>query len=461
MFDVSENTPTRLVMTLGARSSLWSKYILDKTAGRARFERRLLIFPRRPIDVPLSEIVAADPIVFGSAESVTYYVVVKLKSGKAYWLAGDSLAASIAAAGHIRRFLGLPEPASSADTVPRSARWMAKAATALAVIAVAVIVLGQAGRFLWLPGCDAHDSVQKASELWTQVLSNTVSLSDAKTVATGKTETRCQAVVTLGAATATVGYRLFWDGWTAKIQTTGIVGTDKLDPARMSAIDAAAANFMARAQDSHKTGNPPRQADPAVKPLLDTIFGTSDLDGKTLAGSEIDAAIRWFNAGETAGSVYVLAGTGFDDTEKLPADETARKRTRDNVVQFADEFGRYVDFQIRILGAIADATWSAMNNSAPEDWEKSDIKGKVDDIRTSLAQAMGSDLISITYEGLNDGWRMNRLAVLAAVARTASGFLTPEQARGVREQALEVVAYLHNAQVQDEVRRLADLVAKP
>jgi hypothetical protein len=239
------------------------------------------------------------------------------------------------------------------------------------------------------------------------------------------------------------------------------VGTDKLDPARMAAIDAAAGNFMARARDSHMTGNPPRQADPAVKPLLDTIFATSDLDGKTLAGSEIDAAIRWFNAGDTAGSVYVLAGTGFDDTEKLPPDEATRKRTRDNVVQFADEFGRYVDFQIRILGAIADAAWSAMNNSAPEDWEKSDIKGKVDDVRASLAQAMASDLISITYEGLRDGWRMDRLAVLAAVAPTASGFLTPEQARGVRAQALEVVAYLHNAQVQDEVRRLADLVAKP
>jgi hypothetical protein len=459
MFEVNENTPTRLVMTLGGRYSLWSKYILDKSSGQARFERRLLIFPRAPVEVPLAEIAAADPIVYGTDDSPTHYVVVKLKSGKAYWLAGDSAAASVAAADHIRRFLGLPEP--SANPVPRSARWMAKAATGIAVVALVVTVMAQAGRFIWLPDCDSSNAVQTASELVSGAVAKPLRVHDARTIASAKDELRCQGVVTADGESTTLGYRVFWQGWTPAVRLTGRVGTDRLDPARMAAIVAAAENFMARAKDSHRTGNPPRQSDPAVKPLLDAIFTTADLDGKLLAGSDINDAIRRFNIGDGVGSVYVLAGTGVDDSEKLPDDEATKKRTRDNVVRFADEFARYLDFQIRVLAAVANAAMSFMDNAAPQEWEQSDVKGKMDDIRAALAQTMGSDLIAITYEGLSDRWRMDRLAALAAAAPTASRFLSPEQARALRDQALQVVGYLHNAQVQETVRSLADAVAKP
>ncbi len=463
MVEISEDTPSRLVITLGSRNYLWTRYVFDKTSGRAQLERRYLIFPRRSVEVALADIVAADPIVFGTEDNTNYYVLIKLKSGKTYWCAGGSQETSVAAAQRIRGFLGLAEPGPEANPVPRRTRWLATAVTVLGVIAVVVTIAGQAIRLFVLPACDSQAALGPATDLLKRSLANvssSVSLGEARTVATVDREVRCQAVLTVPGGTRTVGYKVFWEGWTAKIQVTGVVGSDKLDPARMAAIDAASRDFMKRAQGSHRTGNPPRQADPAVKPLLDTLFTTSDLAGKTLAASEVKGAIRWFNAGDIVGSVYVLAGTGVDDTDKLPADEATRKQTRDNVVRFSDEFGRYLDFQVRVFAAIADASLSAMSNATPEEWEKSEIKPKLDELRATMAQTMGSDLIATTYDGLTDQWRMDRVAVVAAAIPTAIRFLTAEQARGLSQQALQVVDYLKNPQVQGEVRKLAAAVIK-
>ena len=56
---------------------------------------------------------------------------------------------------------------------------------------------------------------------------------------------------------------------------------------------------------------------------------------------------------------------------------------------------------------------------------------------------------------------MARLAALNAVAPVASGFLTAEEAKTVRDRALQVVEYQKSIVVQDELRKFADLVAKP
>jgi hypothetical protein len=77
-----------------------------------------------------------------------------------------------------------------------------------------------------------------------------------------------------------------------------------------------------------------------------------------------------------------------------------------------------------------------------------------------MAQTMGSDLIATTYDGLTDQWRMDRVAVVAAAIPTAIRFLTAEQARGLSQQALQVVDYLKNPQVQGEIRKLAAAVIK-
>jgi len=55
------------------------------------------------------------------------------------------------------------------------------------------------------------------------------------------------------------------------------VNAASLDPNRIAAIDQAADAFQARAAEARKTGLVPRQSDPAIEPLLDTVFNTDDL----------------------------------------------------------------------------------------------------------------------------------------------------------------------------------------
>ena len=48
MLLILKDTDQRLVMTLGNRASRWTKYILDKEAGFAWFERGRRFRPPRP-----------------------------------------------------------------------------------------------------------------------------------------------------------------------------------------------------------------------------------------------------------------------------------------------------------------------------------------------------------------------------------------------------------------------------
>ncbi len=91
----------------------------------------------------------------------------------------------------------------------------------------------------------------------------------------------------------------------------------KIEPARLGEIRRAVSEFLDLARDSHTTGQPPRQSDPAVKALIDTVFDTSDLDGATLAATDIGRALDWFATGDRIGVVYILAGTGVAEIAKL------------------------------------------------------------------------------------------------------------------------------------------------
>ncbi len=55
MLEVQENTPTRLVIKLTHGLNV-STLILDKSTGRARFERAVLFWKRKPLDVALDDI---------------------------------------------------------------------------------------------------------------------------------------------------------------------------------------------------------------------------------------------------------------------------------------------------------------------------------------------------------------------------------------------------------------------
>ncbi len=460
MLETNENTPTRLVITLGSRYSNFARIILDKSAGTARFERRMLMLPRRAIELPLADIASVDAIVL-AVYSKEYYILIRTKAGKKIWLAGDSRDASVATAKQIRDFVGLPAPAAGTDPVPRSTRRMMKIAGAVSTLAVIVFVVAQLIRWFALPDCDSSDVLDTARDLLKRNTQKAIALSNVEVGAQANSEKRCRALLTVEGSTATVGYRVYKDGLSTIVQMTGPVGTDKLPPEWLHAIKNASERFLSRADDSHLTGNPPRRSDPDIGELVDVVFDTSVLSGKTLAPSEIQGALDWFDMGDNVGTVYVVAGTGFRTAGEVPATPEMQERMQSNVVKFADEFGRYVDFQVTLLAAAAKAIASVERNSLPEDWEKSAAKEKQQEVRADLAQTMESDVISLAYAGFADDWRLARLATLEAMAPVAASFLEGEQAKAVRERALQVVEYQRTPAVQDELRKLADLVAKP
>ena len=56
-----------------------------------------------------------------------------------------------------------------------------------------------------------------------------------------------------------------------------VVAAAALDAGKIAAISKAAKSFVALAKNSASTGRPPRQSDPAIKQLLDTVFDTTEI----------------------------------------------------------------------------------------------------------------------------------------------------------------------------------------
>ena len=184
-------------------------------------------------------------------------------------------------------------------------------------------------------------------------------------------------------------------------------------------------------------GKPPRQSDPAIDKALAVIFGASDLAAEPLAPAEIDKALAWLKAADRIGAVYLLAGTGYDDFAKVPQSAALQRRMRGNVSAFADEFGRYADFQMVLLAAVANAQMRA--HRQPRQDRR--VAGQCRRDQGAAVQAIRSNLIALVYDGHNDGWRMARLTALGRTAPVAAKFLSKDDAQAVRGLALQTVDY--------------------
>src|SRR5271155_1678977 len=77
-----------------------------------------------------------------------------------------------------------------------------------------------------------------------------------------------------------------------------------LDPDRIAAIDQATGQFLARASSAAKTGQVPRQADPEVRPLLDTVFDTSELSHGAPPPSDFHKLNDWLGRIVAIGKIY-------------------------------------------------------------------------------------------------------------------------------------------------------------
>jgi hypothetical protein len=104
MANVVESTPQRLVMKAGSNT-----LVLDKAAGTATLQRKLLFVPLKPASVPFSEIadVTLDTVVDAASHAEIEHAMLKLRSGGAWALAANDKKSAQAAIAAIREFVGL------------------------------------------------------------------------------------------------------------------------------------------------------------------------------------------------------------------------------------------------------------------------------------------------------------------------------------------------------------------
>jgi hypothetical protein len=478
MIEILKDTDQRLVMTLGPGARRRARFVLDKESAQAWLERKSLLPPRHS-QMALSEI--------ATIEAAGHRLIVVQKSGVRHSFAGDATGVREAAA-KINAFLGLagteyisahprrsgdpeaaeqtsvalaktgsPLPRGRADTKKR----LVQVGVSIFVLALVAIAAFKIPDFFVLPACDAQRSRDTLHDLLQSKATGPITLSDFSTISSDKREYRCSAEIAVNGDRAKVGYRSYWDGWSAIVRVTGALGTARLDAARMHEIDEAYDAFMTRATDAYQSGEPPRQSEPIINTELTTIFDMLGLTQKTLAGADIDEAIRWFNSGDTVGAVYLLAGTGVNDIAQLPSDDATQKKLRENVVRFSDEFGRYLDFQVTLLAVIADAQASYAIGGPPDEVDSAAYKRKASDIKALLAQALKTDFISLVYDGLTNDWRLKRLDAIARITPIATRVLSRDELAAIRDQANLTLPYFSSdAAVRPRVSEVTGMLGR-
>jgi hypothetical protein len=485
MLEILKETDRRLVVALGGDQFRRPRFILDKDAGLAWLEQVRPFGLRQTIEMPLASIAAIGTETLARGAAVSDRLVLATSENKRHDLATGPAEIVRQAAQRIRLFLQLRETRDQHTTqIAWPVReWSLRVATGatLTVAAVTTVWLaisasgfvtaaaGKVGGFvanaaartqtaLLLPECGAQQSRDTILELVRDRLGAGAVLGDIEQRGHAGGERLCSAIARHDGKSANISYRNYRDGWTAKARLTDQVVTTKLDAARTDAIAAAAATFLAAGRNSHVTGNPPRQSDPAIDQALAAVLAASDLAAEPLVAEEIDKALSWLKTADQIGAVYLLAGTGFADFATVPRTEALQRRMRGNVTAFAAEFGRYTDFQMIALAAVAHAQMraNAVANGRPNAGQP-----RTDEVRTLVAQAMTSNFIALVYDGHDDGWRMARLMALGRAAPVAAKFLTRDEVQAVHAVALQTVDYFKDATVRARVREVAGLLTAP
>ena len=104
---ILEHTPDRMVVRLGSLFPHNATCVLDKTTGRGRFVRRLFFFPRKMINVALSDIVDFEVMELGPPLN-SFEPRVSLRSGRRFYLSpATTREETREVARRVREFLGL------------------------------------------------------------------------------------------------------------------------------------------------------------------------------------------------------------------------------------------------------------------------------------------------------------------------------------------------------------------
>jgi hypothetical protein len=152
-------------------------------------------------------------------------------------------------------------------------------------------------------------------------------------------------------------------------------GAASIDPNRIAAIEEAANAFLARAAEARKSGQVPRQSDPDVGALLDTVFDTSDLSHGPVPYADLGKLDDWLARIVLArivkvGSVYVAAARGVHDFGL-----------------FGIEIGRFFDASVAVQRAIADCVMAELDAHPDEKPSPTDLR-KLTQLRGAISGAL-------------------------------------------------------------------------
>ena len=105
MAQIVENTPQRLALKSGS-----TVLTLDKGAGTATLQRKVMFVPLKPTIVPLADVadVTLDTVTDPMSHAEIDHAMLKLRAGGAWVLAANDRKSAQAAIAAIRGFLGLP-----------------------------------------------------------------------------------------------------------------------------------------------------------------------------------------------------------------------------------------------------------------------------------------------------------------------------------------------------------------
>ena len=236
----------------------------------------------------------------------------------------------------------------------------------------------------------------------------------------------------------------------------GMAEAQTLDAARIARINTATESFLALAKDSHTTGKPPRYSDPAVKPLLDTVLDTKQIEsGKPLPWSDVQKLTDWSQAATKVGLVYYLAGTGTKDLNVVAKDPTLTQKANQNTVIFAPEFGRYYDAQINLQSALIDTASAQVLAATPEQRKDPEFRKTLNNISDGAAKSVIGLLHTFVLEGLPADWLFLRVALLLKITPKAAKFLAPDDRQLLRNAAAEAATQIKDPDVKSGVNAIA------
>lgn len=239
----------------------------------------------------------------------------------------------------------------------------------------------------------------------------------------------------------------------------GAAWAGSLPAGKIAAVDKAAAGFAAMAKGSAESGKPPRQSDPAVKALLDTVFDTQGLAALApIAFADIEGLNDWSLKINDVGAVYVFAGTGISDPAQIAnVTEAMTRRVGQNRIDFSPEMGRYLDASLQVTQALVLSVMAEME-AKPETFKNAQVQQGLAEIRGRVKQSLSGVLAWFLTPGLDPAWMRGRLPVLAAIAPVAAKFLQADDRRELSRTAQQVAGAVSDAAVKQGLTQFAKTI---